>query len=835
MADAATIAVLLSAKDEASAKLKQVGDNMGRLGKTFADHSQKMGMAMVGVGAGIQVLAKQQQELTESARKLAYQTGFTEKEIRGFATSLSNATFPLDSAINLMMLASQQGLDSEKALKDYAKFWDTIGDATGGSADQMAKLGAALAAVGISAGDEAKLLNAFGLITRETTSSVNDFLTVVSILAEDMGLMGMSVDDAAVMLTAMEKELGIVGRAARTTFREAMTQSEDGLDGVRDSLGLTEDQLEKYRVKLLESGNVMGDQAAIYASTMTMMDDLKSTMEDLTFAHGGHIEKAAQLAPLLIAAGTATAGLTTAFRLLEPVIFRMRLAFISLNLSMGVIAVGVIAIGAAITAGFLIWKNWDKVVEKSKEILKVTWEKIKEFTEVGVNFVIRLMNDLTWIFRKQFATIGDLVARLLELGSHLPFVGDSFKKGADAVRGFSDKLEEGIPQIDITSEKQAELQVVLDDTSTAFEETGAVVAEESDKMASTVERDVNRVSDAYTESLKDRITYADQILEIQASQYKVEMQAQADKIQATKDAFWADNAEREKMAAQHADNMIAEQQRIADEQERAHQRQQDSWTNFERSLDPTMETIKEAGLDFRGVLEKMAEATDLNLETIAAGVKGQEVVWGDTWGLINSTLFKNIDEMNLGIKKLEGEADRVQEKFQNQFSIQGIGQNPSDPDPQRKARADQIAQNRAREIHMLAAESYNLQNTPWGHPKMTGDWQSRKTEMEDRVRMLQDNVNRMTREIQSLGFSGAFANGGIVGRGGLALVGERGPELVSLPGGSMVHPNGTGPGGTNNFHFHGAVYGVEDLKETVVQAVRDHAISGGFSGVFGGA
>ena len=83
MADAATIAVLLSAKDEASAKLKQVGDNMGRLGKTFADHSQKMGMAMVGVGAGIQVLAKQQQELTESARKLAYQTGFTEKEIRG--------------------------------------------------------------------------------------------------------------------------------------------------------------------------------------------------------------------------------------------------------------------------------------------------------------------------------------------------------------------------------------------------------------------------------------------------------------------------------------------------------------------------------------------------------------------------------------------------------------------------------------------------------------------------------------------------------------------------------------------------------------------------------
>ena len=80
-----------------------------------------------------------------------------------------------------------------------------------------------------------------------------------------------------------------------------------------------------------------------------------------------------------------------------------------------------------------------------------------------------------------------------------------------------------------------------------------------------------------------------------------------------------------------------------------------------------------------------------------------------------------------------------------------------------------------------------------------------------------------------------LARGGMIRRGGMALVGEQGPELVSLPGGSMVHPSGTGPGGggvTNQFHFHGSVYGVEDLKEAVVEAVRDHAISGGFSGVF---
>lgn len=40
-----------------------------------------------------------------------------------------------------------------------------------------------------------------------------------------------------------------------------------------------------------------------------------------------------------------------------------------------------------------------------------------------------------------------------------------------------------------------------------------------------------------------------------------------------------------------------------------------------------------------------------------------------------------------------------------------------------------------------------------------------------------------------------FANGTSFAPGGMALVGERGPELVNLPRGSKVFPNGTGPGG----------------------------------------
>ncbi len=39
-----------------------------------------------------------------------------------------------------------------------------------------------------------------------------------------------------------------------------------------------------------------------------------------------------------------------------------------------------------------------------------------------------------------------------------------------------------------------------------------------------------------------------------------------------------------------------------------------------------------------------------------------------------------------------------------------------------------------------------------------------------------------------------LASGGTIAQGGLAVVGERGPEIVSLPAGATVHPHGSGPG-----------------------------------------
>ena len=357
---------------DAQTGIKKVKGGFQTMKDSVMKNRKAIGLGITALGVGMEGLAKSQQALTESTLKLANATGISEGEIRTMATSLSNATFPLDSALQLMTLGAQQGLDSAQALKDYASFWDTVGDATGLSAEALAKSGAALAAVGIEVGNESELLGAFGLITNESTQSVQDFLDGIARMAPELSDMGISVDEAAVIMTAMERELGLTARTARTEFKEAMEQSETGITGVLEQLGLSEAQLATYRDQLAESTGVIQDNADAYASTRTVMDKMKSSLADVVFQNGAMIEKASMLAPLFLAAGPIMAGFSGIMGIFNGVIGLTSAAFVGLNLSLGPILLIVVGIAAAIAVGIVVWKNWDKIVQ----FFKKNWDKL---------------------------------------------------------------------------------------------------------------------------------------------------------------------------------------------------------------------------------------------------------------------------------------------------------------------------------------------------------------------------------------------------------------------------------------------------------------------------
>ena len=459
----------------AEAGFKKVQSGFQRTKDSILKNRKAIGVGLVALGAGVETLAQKQAPLTEATRKLATQTGFTEEAIRGMATELSNATFPLDSALELMELGAQQGLESAEALKEYANFWDMVGDATGLGAEALAKSGAALAAVGVEVGNESELLGAFGLVSQESTQSVQEFLEGIKLLAPEMSAMGISVDEAAVIMTAMERELGLTARTARTEFKEAMEQSETGLAGVMGQLGLTQEQLDQYRNKLEESDDVIRANAEAHASTKTVVDKLKASMSDLVFENGAMIEKASMLAPIFMAAGPVIAGFTGIVGFLTPALTAAKAAFIGLNLSMGPIALIALGITAAIAAGILVWQNWDAIIAKVGQIFewltgiyksklgwllpagplitgilylrdnwKEVWDGIKAaFTKTGAFIKGLYESKLGWLL-----PAGPLVKALLFLKNNWKEVWDGIKSAfstvADALVGTFERVKNTI-------------------------------------------------------------------------------------------------------------------------------------------------------------------------------------------------------------------------------------------------------------------------------------------------------------------------------------------------------------------------------------------------------
>ena len=437
MANDVEIRVTADTKN-AEGGFKRVKSGFQGMKDSIVKNRKAIGLGIAAMGVGIEGLAKSQQGLTESSRKLANATGMSEQEIRGMATSLSNATFPLDSALELMTLGAQQGLDSADALKQYAAFWDTVGDATGLSAEALAKSGAALAAVGIEVGNESELLGAFGLITQESTSTVQEFLDGISKLAPEMSAMGLSVDEAAVIMTTMERELGLTARTARTEFKEALEKSETGLAGVLEQLGLNESQLATYRTKLEESTGVIQDNADAHASTKTVMDKFKSTLSDLAFANGALIEKASMLAPILMAAGPVVMGFSGIMGILNGITLTSTFSFMGLNVAMLPLTAIIIGIGLAIAAGILIWKNWDTIInalKKTLDVLKATFNTVFNFIK---EIVSRVFTKITDIYRSKLGWIlpaGPLIKAILFLKNNWKEIWDSIKATFDTVSG----------------------------------------------------------------------------------------------------------------------------------------------------------------------------------------------------------------------------------------------------------------------------------------------------------------------------------------------------------------------------------------------------------------
>jgi hypothetical protein len=133
---------------------------------------------MAAVGGGLEALNRSQQDTRDVAARVAGSIDTVTDEVMGAAAKMNNATRDIDELVAIMEIGAQRGIRSRQDLQEYAATWDTIGDATGENAPQLAEASTALEALGISARKPQEAMDAFGFITRHTTADVGGFLNM---------------------------------------------------------------------------------------------------------------------------------------------------------------------------------------------------------------------------------------------------------------------------------------------------------------------------------------------------------------------------------------------------------------------------------------------------------------------------------------------------------------------------------------------------------------------------------------------------------------------------------------------------------------------------------
>jgi hypothetical protein len=378
----ASFEIIVSAVDRASGVMRGIASSGQGAARSLATNWRAVALAGASAGIAVEALARKMAPTNESIARLAASTDMTEGEVRKLTASLVNATFPLADVNALLDVGRRRGLQSAEALEEYAKFWDMVGDATGEGSAQLAEAAVALGAVGIKAGEEGQALSAFGFITQNTTASIGEFLNFVGRVGPDLSEMGVSVDDAAAILGALE-EKGLSGRVAITQFNQAVNESEGDLDALLSQLGLTGAKLDEYRGKVAASSGVIQTNAKANNDQFTAVQKMQALWTKGTVLAGGYIRALSGIAPLLMALGPAIKAVTTAKSIWLALQTKLNIALLANPI--GIVIIAVAALG---TAAVALVKNWDTV----GPFFRRMWEGIVAGAKWGVNMVIKYIN-----------------------------------------------------------------------------------------------------------------------------------------------------------------------------------------------------------------------------------------------------------------------------------------------------------------------------------------------------------------------------------------------------------------------------------------------------------
>ena len=855
MADAATISVLVRARDMASDAFKRVEANAGGMAQGIAKHRRSIGLAMVAMGGAMTGFAlasvKAASTLEESMNAVNVVFSEGSKTIHEFgensarAVGLSTAEFNQLATVTGALLqdvglpmTEVAGMTNELAVRaaDLASVFDTsvqdamsaMNQALRGETEAIRRYAgdvtqATLETFALSQGinksvsemsEQEKRLLRVGLIMEQTSSMAGDFANTSESLANRMRI-------AKAEFANVSAELG-------TALLPLVTSLVEKVQGVLMVVADWIQQNPELAKKLMITASVLGVVGVAVGTLALSVTALIVAMSPITL--------------VILGVAAAITGIIILFKKWDDMSTKVKIAVVALGFALGPVT-------ALIVTGIAVWKNWDKIVDTVRKGIGI-------FTKSIIGFIIKLGEGF------------------LAITKWIPGMGDArraIEGTIDSLRDAQNTVEDWGNNTGRVIEEHGQAWSELEDSH--WSTSGAIKTQNEQIGASTV--DLNRTVGTSTASMVQSHV---------GLQRATEMTAEAAELGwgAVEDAV----LQAQGVTIKSLDEIIKAQEDLELSLD-------SNLASIRSNMDATNIQWKESGKSMENVVQAWADIMDMEIEDVLARMDELNVDTNNVKATLNTftdetgrNFFTWADNVDAATKQaalslanteatLQTQMDKYQDILIGGFNVKQLDllgwttneiNNAMDEQVKKLEEAEQRLADRMsniggreesreagsiqRNIHalgvgtgqttVLGAFQAIQSSAKWGAPSHRTMMKGMKDE--DILDAILESAGAEAAlgshdAIRAAGLADLFGldqkqRGGL-SKGGLTLVGEGGPEIVSLPGGSFVHPNGTSPGGvTNQFHFHGSVYGVEDLKEAVVEAVRDHAISGGFSGVF---
>jgi len=350
---------------------------------------QKMKKAMLPVGLALTAIGAAGLKMVDSARKMnaqlgvtALSLGVTTKEMRDLALKTTNVTFPLKEVTASFDLLARAGIRDTEVLKATATAFDTLGDAIGMSASEVTEVMVpAMKTFRLSAEEIASKTDIMTYMVRNSTTSLEDFNTMVGYTSQDMIDAGLTLEDMAAAMMYMSDSGVEPGKVMLREWNKAVTQSQKEGIALTEALGMTSSELETYKGNLEGAVGMTQEYADVANEQYGIIDKVKQKFEELTLVAGSFLTPLepilagmTALGPMMIFLSTSIGTATMKWIAHTVAVGAAKIGLIGLNITLA----ATIGLFAVLTAGLaLLGYGIFKLIEHQKLNKEITEANIK--------------------------------------------------------------------------------------------------------------------------------------------------------------------------------------------------------------------------------------------------------------------------------------------------------------------------------------------------------------------------------------------------------------------------------------------------------------------------